>query len=116
MPKIEVRSSQARGEGAGFLASLAFTALASVRDVYFGGVFQSTSPLGVAAVAFTLCSLLFLPIALARNPASFRVLRRRWRELLGINVTTGLRGSRSSLRCERSSLCSCRSSLPAWAR
>lgn len=90
MPKIEVRSSQSRGEGAGFLASLAFTALASVRDVYFGGVFQSTSPLGVAAVAFTLCSLLFLPIALARNRGSFRVLRDRWRELLGINVTTGL--------------------------
>ena len=90
MPKIDVRPSPAKGEGAGFLASLAFTILASVRDVYFGGVFQSTSPLGVAAVAFTLCSLLFLPIALARSPASFRVLRHRWRELLGINVTTGL--------------------------
>ena len=82
--------NQPRGEGAGFLAALAFTALASVRDVYFGGVFQSTSPLGVATVAFTLCSVLFLPIALARSPESFRVLRHRWRELLGINVTTGL--------------------------
>ena len=90
MPKIDVRPGQARGEGVGFLASLAFTALASVRDVYFGGVFQSTSPLGVAVVAFTLCSLLFLPIALARSPESFRVLRLRWRELPGINVTTGL--------------------------
>ena len=68
MPKIDVRPGQGRGEGVGFLASLAFTALASVRDVYFGGVFQSTSPLGVAVVAFTLCSLLFLPIALARSP------------------------------------------------
>ena len=90
MPKIDVRPGQGRSEGVGFLASLAFTVLASVRDVYFGGVFQSTSPLGVAVVAFTLCSLLFLPIALARSPESFRVLRRRWRELLGINVTTGL--------------------------
>ncbi len=90
MPKIDVRPGQARGEGVGFLASLAFTTLASVRDVYFGGVFQSTSPLGVAVVAFTLCSLLFLPIALARSPESFRVLRLRWRDLLGINVTTGL--------------------------
>lgn len=84
------RPRQAWGEGAGFLFSLAFTALASVRDVYFGGVFQSTSPLGVAVVAFTLCSLIFLPIALARSPGSFRVLRRRWRELSWINVTTGL--------------------------
>jgi low temperature requirement protein LtrA len=54
MPKIEVRPSHARGEGAGFLASLAFTTLASVRDVYFGGVFQSTSPrLNDAGVAPT---------------------------------------------------------------
>ena len=84
------RPGQAWGEGAGFLASLAFTALASVRDVYFGGVFQSTSPLGIAVVAFTLCSLIFLPIALGRSPESFRVFRQRWRELCWVNVTTGL--------------------------
>lgn len=90
MPAHGGRSGRARGEGAGFLTSLAFTSLASVRDVYFGGVFQSTSPLGVAVVAFTLCSLFFLPIALVRSPGSFRVLGQRWRELGWINVTTGL--------------------------
>jgi drug/metabolite transporter (DMT)-like permease len=90
MPATGDRSSRPGGEGAGFLASLAFTALASVRDVYFGGVFQSTSPLLVAVVAFTLCALIFLPIALLRSPGSVRVLRRRWRELAWINVTTGL--------------------------
>ena len=90
MPTRRRGPNQIRGEGAGFLASLGFTALASVRDVYFGGVFQSTSPLGIAVVAFTLCSLIFLPIALCRIPGSFRVFRQRWRELFGINVTTAL--------------------------
>jgi drug/metabolite transporter (DMT)-like permease len=90
MSAIGDGSRRPGGEGAGFLASLAFTALASVRDVYFGGLFQSTSPLLVAVVAFTLCSLIFLPIALVRSPGSLRVLRRRWRELWWVNVTTGL--------------------------
>lgn len=84
------RSDRPESEAAGFLASLAFTCLAAVRDVYFGGLFQSTSPLGVAVVAFSLCSLIFLPIALARDPGSLRLLLSRRRELLGVNVTTGL--------------------------
>jgi drug/metabolite transporter (DMT)-like permease len=78
------------GESAGFLASLAFMALASVRDVYFGGLFQSTGPLGVAVVAFALCALVFLPVALCRNPESFRRLRGRPGDLLAVNVTTAL--------------------------
>ena len=86
MPKWSARSSEA----AGFLASLVFTGLAAVRDVYFGGLFQSTSPLGVAVVAFTLCSVIFLPIALTRSPASVRLLLRHRRELFWVNVTTGL--------------------------
>lgn len=90
MQKDGGRPSRDRGEGAGFLASLAFATLASLRDVYFGCVFQSTSPLGVAGVAFLLCTALFLPIALARSADSFRVLRHRWRELVGINLTTGM--------------------------
>ena len=76
-----------KGEAAGFLASLAFTALASVRDVSFGGVFQSTSPLGVAAVAFTLCSLLFLPIALAPKPPNSRgAAAKPWRPSISVSV------------------------------
>jgi hypothetical protein len=42
-------------------------------DVYFGGHFQAISPLGVAVVAFTLCSVLFLPVALVASRASLRV-------------------------------------------
>jgi hypothetical protein len=60
-------------EAVGFAASLVFTCLAAVRDVYFGGHFQAISPLGVAVVAFTLCSVLFLPVALVASRASLRV-------------------------------------------
>ena len=77
-------------EAAGFLASPVFTCLASVRDVYFGGLFQSTSPLGVAMVAFTLCSAIFLPIALVWSRPSVWLLLRHRRELFWVNVTTGL--------------------------
>ena len=86
MSTPKTRSSEA----AGFLASLVFTCLASVRDVYFGGLFQSTSPLGVAVVAFTLCSVIFLPIALVGSPGSLGRLLRHRRVLLWVNVTTAL--------------------------
>jgi drug/metabolite transporter (DMT)-like permease len=90
MAAIDRPRARPTGESAGFLASLAFMALASVRDVYFGGLFQSTDPLAIAVVAFALCALVFLPIALVRSPESFRLLTRRPGQLLAINVTTAL--------------------------
>ncbi len=77
-------------EALGFLASLVFTAMAAVRDVYFAGVFQEVSPLLVGVVAFSLCSIVFLPIALVRSPASVGRLLRRPRELVWVNATTAL--------------------------
>lgn len=77
-------------EAAGFLASLAFAGMASLRDVYFGGLFQSTSPLGVAVMAFSLCTLVFVPIALLRSPGSFRILGRHAGPLFWVNATTAL--------------------------
>ena len=53
----------------GFLLSLAFAGLSSVRDVWFGGLFQEVNPILVALTAFGLCSLVFLPIALISDPA-----------------------------------------------
>ena len=84
------RSFAGNREGAGFVASLAFVGLASVRDVYLAGLFQRVSPLTVASVAFALCSLVFLPIALGRDPASLRRLLARPRELFWINATSAL--------------------------
>ena len=77
-------------EALGFLASLAFAALASVRDVYLGGLFQTRSPLDFTLIAFGLCALLFFPVALARSPESLRLLARHPGEVLAVNATTAL--------------------------
>lgn len=69
---------------------LAFVSLASVRDVYLGGLFQRWSPLHVAIVAFTLCSAVFLPIARARDAEGLRTLLRRRGDLFWVNVTSAI--------------------------
>lgn len=81
---------QHRGEITGFLLSLAFAALAAGRDVYFGGLFQQVQPLLVALTAFGLCSLVFVPIALLRDPGGPAALLRRPVALFWINATTAL--------------------------
>src|SRR6266851_783522 len=81
------RTHQSR-EAAGFLVSVAFVGLAAVRDVYLGGLFQRVSPLIVAMVAFSLCTLVLLPTALVHSRDSLAVLRRRSRDLLWVNVTS----------------------------
>jgi hypothetical protein len=58
-------------------------------DVYLGGLFQRVDPLLVALTAFTLCSLVFLPVALARDPGGVAALLRRPAQLFWINATTG---------------------------
>ena len=87
---MDVRVWPGNREAAGFLASVAFMCLASVRDVYLGGLFQRLSPLSVAVVAFALCSIVFFPIALARSPDSLRALLHRPRALFWINATSAL--------------------------
>lgn len=77
-------------EAAGFLLSLAFVALASVRDVYFGGLVQRVSPLVVAVTAFSLCTLAFLAIALVRDRTGLAALIRHRRRLGWVNATTAL--------------------------
>lgn len=77
-------------EAAGFLVSVAFVGLAAVRDVYLGGLFQRVSPLLVAMVAFSLCTLVLLPTAFVHSRNSFAVLRRRSRDLFWVNVTSAV--------------------------
>src|SRR5262245_55909943 len=77
-------------EAAGFAVSLLFVCLASVRDVYLGGLFQRVSPPALALAAFSLCSAIFLPLALVRGPSGFRALRGRLGGLAWVNVTTGI--------------------------
>jgi hypothetical protein len=78
------------GEAAGFLVSVAFVCLAAVRDVYLAGLFQRVSPLHVAVIAFTLCTLVLLTIALVHSRDSLAVLLRRSRDLFWVNVTSAM--------------------------
>jgi drug/metabolite transporter (DMT)-like permease len=77
-------------EATGFLLSIVFVCLAAGRDVYFGALFQRVHPLAVALIAFTLCTLVFLPIAVARDRAGLRRLRRHTTMVLAINVTSAI--------------------------
>jgi drug/metabolite transporter (DMT)-like permease len=77
-------------EATGFLLSVVFVCLAAGRDVYFGALFQRVHPLAVALTAFTLCTLVFLPIALVRDRAGLARLGRHAGTLVWINVTSGI--------------------------
>lgn len=77
-----------RRETAGFFVSVGFVCLASVRDVYLGGLSQRVSPSLIAIFAFILCCAVFLPIGAVTSRRSFSVLRQRWRVLLWVNVST----------------------------
>src|SRR5712692_3459023 len=90
MLTVGVRGWRENREAAGFLVSIVFVCLASVRDVYLAGLFQRTSPLLIAVAGFTLCSLVFLPISLARDPSSLRALLSRPRDLFWINLTSAM--------------------------
>src|SRR5919201_154444 len=84
------RSTARTGETAGFVAAFAFVCFASVRDVYLCGLFQRLSPLTVAIVAFTLCSVVFVPIALVRNPHGLRTVLRHPAKLFWVNATSAV--------------------------
>jgi hypothetical protein len=77
-------------EATGFLVSGGFVCLAAVRDVYLGGLLQQVSPLVVAMVAFSLCTLVLLPTALVQGRDSLAVLRRRSGALFWVNVTSAI--------------------------
>ena len=77
-------------ETTGFLLSAAFVALASLRDVYLGGVLQQIHPLVVAVIAFSLCTVVFLGVALVRDRTGLAALWRQPARLAAVNVTTAL--------------------------
>jgi drug/metabolite transporter (DMT)-like permease len=77
-------------EATGFVLSGTFVLLASLRDVYLGGLLQRVHPLVVALTAFGLCTLGFLAVAFVRDRAGLRTLRRHRGRLAWVNVTTAL--------------------------
>jgi hypothetical protein len=73
-----------RREATGFLVAAAFVLLAAVRDVYLGGLFQRITPFLIAIVAFSLCTVLFLPVLLgSRRSLASRAASTAWRPALG---------------------------------
>lgn len=67
---------------------MGFVCLAAVRDVYLGGLFQRINPLLIAFIAFTLCTVVFLPAALVAFRESLLLLWRRPLDLLWVNVAS----------------------------
>ena len=90
MAMLDTRIANGRisREAAGALASVIFVCLASVRDVYLGGLFQRLSPLDVAVIAFGLCTVVCLPIALYKAPDGLHALLRRPADLFWVNATS----------------------------
>jgi len=86
VPNTHLPGLDQKRETAGLLVSVGFVCLAAVRDVYLGGLFQRVNPLLIVVVAFTLCTVLFLPAALVGSRAGLMLLRRRPIDLLWVNV------------------------------
>ena len=84
---IGSQANDRRRETAGFIVAAGFVLLAAVRDVYLGGLFQRITPLLIAIAAFSLCTVLFLPVLLGSR-RSLVALRRRPGDLLWVNITT----------------------------
>lgn len=76
-------------ERLGFLCAMAVVVFAALRDVYFGAALQAYSPLHVAAITFTLGSLVFLSVLAVRRQR-LSELRPWTREVLALNLTSAI--------------------------
>ena len=77
-------------EQAGLFLTGGFVLCGSLRDVYFSRTFQTWSPLDVAALTFTISTLVFLTVALARDRHGLVALARWPREIVAINATSAI--------------------------
>jgi drug/metabolite transporter (DMT)-like permease len=74
----------------GPLFVLIFTLSQSVRDVYFGSVFQRFDFFVVMLLAFSWSTVIFTAVTLIRAPADFAKLREQFGSILVANVTTAV--------------------------
>ncbi|MET9295711.1 DMT family transporter [Streptomyces sp. NPDC003077] len=76
----------------GVVPLVAFAALTALVDVYAGNRLQSLSPLGMAAVSFTLAAAFFLGLEVTRKgvPAALRPLRSNRADVVAINISTAV--------------------------
>jgi len=88
MSTMLVPRSESRREAAGFIVSAGFVCLASVRDIYLGGLLQRVSPPLIALLAFIVGSAVFLLIGFINARQSFPVLWEQRRVLFSVNLST----------------------------
>ena len=60
------------------------------RDVYFAAIFQALDFFAIIAVAFGSSTIIFGSLTALRSPHEFSALRRHWRTVAAMNVTTAL--------------------------
>lgn len=77
-------------EQAGLFLTGGFVLCGSLRDVYFSRTFQRWSPLDVAALTFTISTLVFMAVALLRDRHGLLALARWPREIVAINATSAI--------------------------
>jgi drug/metabolite transporter (DMT)-like permease len=74
----------------GPLLILVFTLSQSIRDVYFGSVFQHFYFFVVMLLAFSWSTVIFATVTLIRAPAEFARLRGQFGSIVAANVTTAV--------------------------
>jgi len=74
----------------GPLLVLIFALSQSVRDVYFGSVFQHFDFFLIILLAFSWSTVIFAAVTLIRAPSDFAKLRAQPRSIVMANVTTAL--------------------------
>ena len=72
----------------GPLLVLIFTLSQSVRDVYFGSVFQRFDFFVIILLAFSWSTVIFAAVTLIRAPSNFAKLREQFGSIVAANVTT----------------------------
>lgn len=75
---------------AGPLLVLAFTLSQSLRDVYFGAVFQGIDYFAILLLAFGLSTIIFAAVSFVRARRSLALLRKHLRSIVAANLTTAL--------------------------
>jgi len=75
-------------EQVGLVLTGGFVLCGALRDVYFSRTLQTWSPLDIAALTFTISTLVFLTVAMVRGGRDLVALTRWPREIVAINVTS----------------------------
>jgi drug/metabolite transporter (DMT)-like permease len=75
-------------EQVGLFLTGGFVLCGSLRDVYFSRTLQTWSPLDIAALTFTISTLVFLTVAMVRDGRDLLALTRWPREIVAINATS----------------------------